>query len=220
MFGFFLNTIALRTHLSGDPSFLEVMRRGRDELLNALDNDGVPFERVVDALCADRTNNKHPFFQRLFAFQPPLAPLTPNWKFTQMDIDLGVTKFDLHLELDDRPEGIIGRFMFSADLFDRETILRMIETWRTIVHRRLADPSQPISKLVPPLTIRRSPSKEWAAPSVKEEAPAPQRTNGLVELIRRLFRPSEWLHCPLASSYASTYRMPQDACQMLAAALA
>ena len=90
------------------------MERAKEELLSSLGHDAnslrVPRREALRA----KGRGRHPFFQVLFAFQPPLAPLHPNWKFSQMDIDLGVTKFDLHLELDERPEGIIGRFMYNT----------------------------------------------------------------------------------------------------------
>ncbi len=191
LLGFFLNTIALRTDLSGDPIFLEVIHRGREALLSSLENDGVPFELIVEALCIRRSPNKHPFFQILFAFQPPLVPLKPSWKFSQMDFDLGVTKFDLHLELDERQDGIIGRFIYNSQLFDRTTIQGMLETWKIIVHKTVANPSLRLSQLVPvpELDQLRRVSRE---PVLKREtAPAESATRGLagwVDSIRRYLR--------------------------------
>jgi surfactin family lipopeptide synthetase A len=189
LFGFFLNSIALRTNLAGDPTFLEVLQRSREELLSSLDNDGVPFQLLVNRFSPQRSSNKHPFFQILFAFQPPLAPLKPEWKFTQMDCDLGVTKFDLHLELDEREEGIVGRIMYSADLFERETIRQIIQTWQEIVHLVINDPSQHISQLLPLLSHlpKSSSRKDLASPSADAAVQSP-KPNGLIGCIQRFFR--------------------------------
>jgi len=189
MLGFFLNTVALRTDLSGNPTFLEVMQRGREELLSSLDNDGIPFEHLVKTLCIQRNKGKHPFFQVLFAFQPPLAPLKPNWKFSQMDIDLGVTKFDLHVELDERPDGIIGRFMYNTDLFDRGTIVGMLETWKDIVREAVEDPSRRISKLVPKLSeLRIIPKVKGFTPEVRAESGA-GGPKGVLRTLQKMIRP-------------------------------
>jgi surfactin family lipopeptide synthetase A len=188
MLGFFLNTIALRINLSGDPSFLTVMERAKDELLSSLDNDGIPFEFLVEKLCEQMGRTKHPFFQTLFAFQPPLAALEPNWKFSQMDIDLGVTKFDLHLELDERPEGIIGRFMYNADLFDRGTIQEMVGVWQAIVAKVVTDASVPLSQLVPDLKRRRGVRRQPASEPGSQVLKVAKRSEGWNKSIRRIFR--------------------------------
>jgi amino acid adenylation domain-containing protein len=157
MMGFFLNTVVLRTDMSGDPTFLEVIQRGRDELLNALANDGLPFATVVKELSPQRDGSKNAFFQVSFSFEPSLAPLGPNWKFTQMDIETGAAKFDLHLELDERHDGIIGRFIYNSELFEPHTIQEMLETWQSIVEQVVVDPNRKISELVPPLEQLRRP---------------------------------------------------------------
>jgi len=185
MMGFFLNTIVLRTDLSGDPTFLELIQRGKEELLSSLANDGIPFETLVKELASQREGGRNPFFEVSFSFEPPLAPLTPSWKFTQMDIETGAAKFDLHLELDARQEGIIGRFIYNADLFDRETIKGMLVTWRDIVYQVVFDPSRGISQLVPELAeLRRDPPKAKPEAAVSSAA---ERPNGLIERIRKRF---------------------------------
>ena len=189
MLGFFLNTIALRIDLSGDPSFLDLMERAREELLSSLDHDAIPFEFLVENLCEQRGGGRHPFFQVLFAFQPPLAPLHPNWRFSQMDIDLGVTKFDLHLELDERPEGIIGRFMYNIDLFDRRTIQGMVNTWQAIVARWL-----PIHPYGSPSSLRISRNRRELGLSLfqtrqsAEELDFATKPAGWIQSIRKILK--------------------------------
>ena len=173
LLGFFLNTVVLRTDLSGDPTFFDLIGRGKEELISSLDHDGIPFETLVKELAPQRDGGVNPFFQVSFSFEPPLAPLQPNWKFTQMDIETGAAKFDLHLELDERKEGIIGRFIYSVDLFNRETIQGMLATWREIVSKVVSDPSLRLSELVPPLEdLRVAPGEAVSFPARKEVGPA------------------------------------------------
>ena len=189
MLGFFLNTIALRIDLSGDPSFLDLMERAREELLSSLDHDAIPFEFLVENLCEQRAGGKHPFFQVLFAFQPPLAPLHPSWRFSQMDIDLGLTKFDLHLELDERPEGIIGRFMYNIDLFDRRTIQGMVNRWQAIVARVVADPSVRLSQLAQDFEKPKAARPELVPdPTTAEELDFATKPAGWIQSIRKILR--------------------------------
>jgi amino acid adenylation domain-containing protein len=156
--GFFLNTIVLRTSMSGDPTFLEVMQRGKEELLNSLANDDLPFATVVKELAPQRIGSRNAFFQVSFSFEPSLVPLGPNWKFTQMDIETGAAKFDLHLELDEREDGIIGRFIYNSELFERHTIQEMSGTWRTIVEEAISNPTLRVSELARPLEELRRPT--------------------------------------------------------------
>ncbi len=187
MLGFFLNTIVLRTDMSGDPTFLDVIQRGREELLSSLANDGIPFENLVKELHAVRDGGKSPFFQVLFSFEPPLAPLQPNWKFTQMDIETGAAKFDLHLELDERHDGIIGRFIYNSDLFEQSTIVKMLHDWRDIVFQVVVDPSRPVSQMVPALEKLRKPVIELQS----SPGPEPEHPSRLVQSIRKLFSKSK-----------------------------
>jgi hypothetical protein len=185
MLGFFLNTVVLRTDVSGDPTFLELIVRGKEELISSLDNDGIPFENVVKDLAPKRDGGVNPFFQTSFSFEPPLAPLQPGWKFTQMDIETGAAKFDLHLELDERQEGIIGRFIYSVERFDPETIQGVLETWRAIVHKVIDDPEVRLSDLAqtladPRRTISEDPPRAAASPEPANPSP---RRKGLGALL-------------------------------------
>jgi surfactin family lipopeptide synthetase A len=181
MLGFFLNTIVLRTNLSGNPTFLEVIERGKEELITSLDHDGVPFEDVVRELAPQRDGGVNPFFQVSFSFEPPLAPLQPNWRFTQMDIETGAAKFDLHLELDERKEGIIGRFIYSIERFDRETVQGMLQSWRNVILRVVADPNVRLQELASALAD----SRPVAAEAIPNVAPAAQSSPQRFAWLRR-----------------------------------
>jgi len=150
------------------------MERGKEELLASLDHDGVPFEDIVRELAPQRDGGLNLFFQVSFTFEPPLAPLRPNWKFTHMDIETGAAKFDLHPELDERQEGIIGRFIYNIERFDRSTIQSLLATWRAIVCTVVADPSVRLSELAPTLADLR-PTPKQAIVEMSTAVPPPSR---------------------------------------------
>ena len=147
LLGYFLNTVVLRTNLSGDPDFRELLRRVRNLTLETLDHDCVPFGRLIHELNAPRDLSRNPLFQVMFSLEPSLPDLDPAWHLTQMDVDTEATKYDLYLELDERRDGILARFHYSTDLFDRTTIVRMSEHWMRLLEGAARDSSLRVSQL-------------------------------------------------------------------------
>ena len=145
--GFFLNTIVLRVDASGDPTFLQLVERVREVTIAALSRDDVPFALLAREFAPRRDASAHPLFQVMFSLEPPLGELDPGWRFTQMDVETGITKFDLHLEMDERKDGILARFIYNTDLFFADTIQRMAEEWQTIAKAVVAAPELPLSEL-------------------------------------------------------------------------
>jgi non-ribosomal peptide synthetase component F len=107
----------------------------------------MPFEYLVKELHPERNLGRNPLFQVMLILEPSLPVLPSGWTLTQMDVETGITELDLTLELDDRPEGLIGRFEYSTDLFDAATIDRMIGHWQTLLEGIVADPEQCLSEL-------------------------------------------------------------------------
>jgi amino acid adenylation domain-containing protein len=138
--GYFLNSFVLRTRPCGDLRFVDYLAEVQRTVIEAVDAASVPFDRVVRAVRPARQGTAHPLFQVLFSMEPPVAPFPDGWSLTQMDVAIGATKFDLYLELDEQDERVIGRFIYSSDLFDRATIERMVGHWRTILDGVRADP--------------------------------------------------------------------------------
>jgi amino acid adenylation domain-containing protein len=147
MIGFFVNTLVLRADLSGDPTFQELLRRVREQVLQALDHQDVPFEYLVKELQPDRSLGQNPFFQVMLVLDPPDADLQPDWILNQMDIKTDTAKFDLDLILRDLPEGLQGRLTYCTDLFEEATIRHMIGHWRTVLEGIVAHPEQHLSEL-------------------------------------------------------------------------
>jgi len=138
--GYFLNTFALRAKPRGELAFRDFVFEVRDSVLGALAASEAPFDEVVRALDLRREPGAHPLFNFLFSIEPPVDPFPEGWDLTQMDVVVGGAKFDLYLELDERPDGMIGRFLYSTELYDAATIRRMIGHWLNILERVAADP--------------------------------------------------------------------------------
>ncbi|HEX2888671.1 amino acid adenylation domain-containing protein, partial [Vineibacter terrae] len=145
--GYFLNSLALRTHPSPETPFRDYLAQVQATVVEALDACGAPFDQVVRAVRPRRDGSRHPLFQVLFSIEPPAAPLAEGWALTQMDVTVGIAKFDLYLELDEDADRIIGRFLYSTDLFDAATIARMIGHWQTLLQGVADDPSRPLFAL-------------------------------------------------------------------------
>ncbi len=149
LIGFFVNTLVMRTDLRGEPTFREVLRRVRDVALGAYAHQDLPFEMLVDALQPERDMSHTPLFQVMFVLQnaPLKAAELPSLGLSPVEIDTGVTMFDLTLTMVENADGLIGTVTYHTDLFDAARIQRMIEHLQLLLASIVANPDQPISHL-------------------------------------------------------------------------
>ncbi len=149
LIGFFANTLVLRTDLSGDPSFRELLRRVRQVTLGAYDHQDLPFERLVSELQPDRDLSYNPLFQVMFVFQnTPLPDLAlSDLTLSQVESEGETTRFDLLFHVWETAEGISGLLTYSADLFDAGTIVKMLRRFETLLAGIIADPEMRVSRL-------------------------------------------------------------------------
>ena len=153
LIGAFINTLVLRSDLAGNPTFRELLGRVRKMALEAQAHADVPFEYMVKELHPERDLNQHPFFQVLLSLETSVSTLPPGWTITHTDIDTGTSKFDLSIIIEDRPDGLAGRFEYRSALFDAATIQRMIGHWQMLLEGAAANPEQQLSQL-PLLTTK------------------------------------------------------------------
>ena len=136
LIGFFVNVLALRTDLSGDPSFLELLGRVRGVALDAYEYQDLPFEMVVEAVQPARDASRTPLFQVMFVLQTnrPADLGRSELRFSPLAAEggTGTAKFDLTLMLEESEEGLVGGFEYNTDLFDRATIGRMSASLRDV----------------------------------------------------------------------------------------
>jgi amino acid adenylation domain-containing protein len=146
--GFFVNTLAFRTDLSGDPTFRELLRRVRTATLGAYAHQEVPFERLVAELRPERSLGHTPLVQVMFSLEvPQLDDDLPGMEPLDRDLETGTSKFDLTLALEIRPEGLSGGLEYSADLWERGTVQRMAAHLRRVLDGIVRDPDVRLSAL-------------------------------------------------------------------------
>lgn len=145
--GCFFNVLALRTDLSGDPTFRELLRRVHRVAMGAYDRQDLPFERLVAELQPERDFSRNPIFQVLFALQNVSPPEFHGLTVSPVEVPTGTSKFDLTLTVEERPDGLAGNFEYSTDLFDAATVERMAGHFRTLLEGVAADPDAPLSRL-------------------------------------------------------------------------
>src|SRR5687768_5249909 len=164
LIGFFVNTLVLRTDLSGDPKFSELLRRIQETALGAYANQDVPFELLVEKLQPERVMNRTPLFQAMFVLQnAPMPTLkVPGLTLSSLLVENRTAKFDLTLNMEESESGLITQLEYNSDLFDGETIIRMLEHFEVLLRGIVENFSRPISTL-PLLTEieRRKLTEEW-----------------------------------------------------------
>ncbi|MGI2902885.1 amino acid adenylation domain-containing protein [Tolypothrix sp. VBCCA 56010] len=150
LIGFFVNLLVLRTDLSGNPTFGELLKRVRSVALGAYAHQDLPFEKLVEALQPERNlSNTPPLFQVLFVFQnAPMPPLElPGLTLNVLEVENKITRFDLALFLTETEQGILGKWQYNADLFDTTTITRMTGHFETLLNSIVFQPDIRISNL-------------------------------------------------------------------------
>jgi alpha-ketoglutarate-dependent taurine dioxygenase/acyl carrier protein len=149
LIGFFVNLLVLRTDLSGNPSFRELLKRVREVTLGAYAHQDLPFAKLVEALGTERNLNHTPLFQVLFVLQnAPMPSLElSGLTLTPIEIETGTAKFDLALFMEETEQGIIGTWNYSTDLFNASTITRMSGHLETLLGNIVAQPDTPIKTL-------------------------------------------------------------------------
>src|ERR687885_401863 len=135
LIGFFVNSLVLRTDLSGNPTFLELLGRVREVALRAYAHQDLPFEKLVEELHPERNLSYHPLFQVVFSLQnTPIEALElPGLTLSRLDFDNPSAKFDLEFHMWESPEGLRGQVVYSTDLFDDTTITRMLGHFQTLL---------------------------------------------------------------------------------------
>lgn len=149
LIGYFTNTLALRSDMSGNPTYRELLTRVRDMALAAYDHQDLPFEKLVVELKPRRDLSYSPIFQVLFSVGHvgAMVPDLPGLTTAPVTIDRGITKFDLTVGMTDRQDGLAVAFEYSTDLFDDSTIQRMLQSFRLMLEAIVADPDRRIADL-------------------------------------------------------------------------
>ena len=149
LIGFFVNALVLRSDLSGNPTFRELVRRVRKVCVDAYANQDLPFERLVEELHIERDLSRNPLFQVMFVLQnsPLHAVELPGLSLNPVIADGGTTHFDFTLHIVDADEGLVATAAYNTDLFDADTITRMLAHFQTLLEVIVKDPDRHLSDL-------------------------------------------------------------------------
>ncbi len=149
LIGFFVNTLAMRTDLSGNPTFRGLLRRLREVCLGAYAHQDLPFERLVEELHLERNLGRNPLFQVMFVLQNTSLQTVglPGLTLSPVEIDSGTAHFDLTLHIADTDRGLIATFAYNKDLFEDATIALMLGHFTTLLEAVVANPEGRVSDL-------------------------------------------------------------------------
>ncbi|WP_164014774.1 non-ribosomal peptide synthase/polyketide synthase [Pyxidicoccus trucidator] len=149
LLGAFVNVLVLRTDLSGDPSFRELLTRVRATCLDAYSRVDVPFDRLVEALEVRGDAGRTPLFQTMFTFQAAPAPALElaGVRVSRLEVERRLSKFDVSLHLAAGPEGLSGELEYSADLFTPDTAARLAERLEVLLRGVALAPGARLSAL-------------------------------------------------------------------------
>ncbi|AEN12880.1 MULTISPECIES: non-ribosomal peptide synthetase [unclassified Streptomyces] len=155
--GFFVNTVVLRTDLSGNPTFRELLDRVREFGIAAFSHGDLPFERIVEALNPERSGDHHPLFQTMLVLQ--------NQRRAQLDLPgvtvhdrtrhTGISKFDLTFSLTEAapapgaPAGLGGYLEYATDVFDAGTARALCDRFARVLTLAVTDPGRTLGDLDP-----------------------------------------------------------------------
>lgn len=164
LIGYFINVVVLRANLAGAPTFSDLLGRVKQTSLDAFEHQELPFEKLVEALNPERDAGRHPLFQVLFTLQNAPRPKVAlaDLAFSVMPLETDTSKFELSLTAWEEREGLALSFEYNDQLFESDTIHRMIRHFQMLLGAIVADAEVPISQ-IPLLTPseRRQLLVEW-----------------------------------------------------------
>jgi amino acid adenylation domain-containing protein len=149
LIGFFVNTLALRTDFSGNPTFREALRRVRETTLGAYAHQDAPFEMLVEELQPERSLTEMPWFQVFFAMQnaPRETLRIGGLQLSELSAAEPSAKFPLNLVMVEEGQDLFGSWTYSADLFEEATIREMSRRFETLLRHIVAQPDARLDAL-------------------------------------------------------------------------
>jgi amino acid adenylation domain-containing protein len=147
--GFFANTIVMRGDFRGNPSVREAIGRAREMALRAFAHEDMPFDMLVDAIAPRRSLKHSPLFQVMFVLQNmPAGDLRlPNLRVEQMELAPNTARFDLAVDAIERAGRLSLFFEYNIDLFDGETVKRMMQHYRAMLAGYVSNPDSPVASV-------------------------------------------------------------------------
>ena len=164
LIGFFVNTLALRLDLQGEPTLAQLLARTKAQVLAAQRHQDLPFDQVVEMVNPPRSPAHTPLFQVIFDWHNiPVSDLRmAGVQVSPVDEVLNRARFDLTLLLTQGPTGITGVLNYATSLFDRETVQRYLGYWMCLLQAMVAEDNPSITRVsLLPQTERHRVLYEW-----------------------------------------------------------
>jgi non-ribosomal peptide synthetase component F len=182
LIGFFVNQLAMRVSLSGDPTFRELLQQVRDVTINAFAHQDIPFDRLVEALKLERNLRSSPLFQvKIDLLNTPPPDLSgTELNITPLLIDTGGSHLDLIVSLANTPGALTGLLLYNTDLFDLTTVLRIFNHFESLLAHIVTQPDAKLSALIESLA-----AAEKREARSKEEEFRKSKSEKLKHLTRR-----------------------------------
>ncbi len=173
LIGFFVNTLALRTRLAPAAPFRHALERVRQTVLGAQDHQETPFDRLVEELAPDRDLEHAPLFNVMFSFLPPVGGglELPGLRLEPQPVESRSAMFELTLAVIERQGRFASSLEYRTELFEAETVQRLVGHWQTLLRALVADPDRAVRDLPLMDAAERRQLLEWGRPAV---APAPR----------------------------------------------
>jgi amino acid adenylation domain-containing protein len=169
MVGMFVNTLALRSDLSGDPTFGDLLGAVRTHVLEAFDHQEFPFEKLVDALGLARSADTVPLIRSMFSVVPGGSEGDANGGFEELPgIAAGPAKFDLTVILAEHANGLRAEVQYDPNLFEHATIERLMQRYRHLLEAIVETPSARISALSLLPDVERAQLETWGLGALRE----------------------------------------------------
>ncbi|HTG33799.1 MAG TPA: amino acid adenylation domain-containing protein, partial [Thermoanaerobaculia bacterium] len=147
LIGFLVNTLALRTDLSGDPAFLELLARVRAAAVADFVHQELPFARLVEELRPERHPHRTPLFQVMLSIAGPLRAGIPGLTVLPVEIAAAEAKFDLLLAVEPAEGGLSAVLEYDAGLFDAATGHRLLASYESLLRSAVRGPERRLSDL-------------------------------------------------------------------------
>lgn len=149
LIGFFVNTLVLRTRLSADMDFVQLLEQTKKTALEAYDHQDVPFEMLVETLHPDRSLSHTSLFQLMFVLQnnERTSLKLPGLEIGGVPMAPELARFDLDLSVNETDDGLQFTWQYATSLFTKPTIIRMAESFVTLVKGVVANPHQKIDRI-------------------------------------------------------------------------
>jgi amino acid adenylation domain-containing protein len=149
--GYFVNILVLRDTIKGEWKFIDFLKKVRQNMLDAYDNQDYPFDKLVDELRVERNAGRSPVFDIMLAFQNyqevDLESSLKSLKIEAIEKDYVVSKYDLYFDIIEMPDHVAIQLEFCSDLYKKETINRMVNHYLNILNSITRHPEKPIPQI-------------------------------------------------------------------------